>query len=259
MCEIRDLITELVKVQSNIRSLDSLISGLSSEEDSFTVNPNYESAQKIAGFQDAVDDQYCKAREFVKSLCSVIDRMVDGNDIADESRLPDLGEAQADLSAFLRGDIRIHYRTRAVSNEEHIASLIPHRGDLVCAKCNGSFFLMIVLGYTDEICSVFDPTDQDSGMIVVKLRKSEWIPLPRSIPERANPDFEYPIGSSVLSLWHETGHMDWTTEFYPAKVIERPSELLEVGRVYSLSFGDGPDIFVPEQFVLSFPSEWRPS
>jgi hypothetical protein len=116
---------------------------------------------------------------------------------------------------------------------------------------------MIVLGYSDGVCSVFDPTDLESKIDIIKLKESEWILMPTSLPQHTDPEFEYPVGSPVLSLWHDTGRLDWTTEFYPAKVTERPSQLLEHGRVYSLSFGDAADMYVPQQFVLAFPPHWQ--
>jgi hypothetical protein len=140
----------------------------------------------------------------------------------------------------------------------------PHYGHFICARMNGSFLLMIVSSFEHQICSAFDPTNIADGIKLISLVEEDWTPLPTVIPDRPLGRWEHSKDAVVLSLWNETGSDDgWSTEFFTAKVVARPSDRAgESERGYLLNFCESVNErdavrIVPEQFVVGFPNEWK--
>jgi hypothetical protein len=121
---------------------------------------------------------------------------------------------------------------------------------------------MIVVSIQSDICTAVDPMNVNR---VAKLDPKAWRPLATVISEKPRARSELAQKALVLALWNRTGMKgDWTTEFFWATVVRRPSERAEEEvRGYELDFGDFGRaerrnlIVVPEQFVVAVPHGWK--
>ena len=120
----------------------------------------------------------------------------------------------------------------------------------VAVNLDPDYVLCYVAGYDGDDYFICDADADDP--IPIKKEKSMLIQLPTSLPRTKNPKLEYPIGSTVLSLW-PVSEDDWTSAFYPAIVTKLPSK---DGTMYELKFendGTYDKVMVPENFVVAMP------
>lgn len=119
-------------------------------------------------------------------------------------------------------------------------------------ETDGDYALCYVVGYEDGNYKVIDVV-ADPATPITKP-KEDVLPLPTSLALWGPNRPEHPINSVVLALWPE-GANDWTSIFYPAKVVKMPTKRK---RGYGLKFEGDNDhewIYVPEQFVLGLPEK----
>jgi hypothetical protein len=217
---------------------------------------------EIQRVQRMIDQQYTDAQQGVKELMQILDTLLSQSQqsVAPSGSgpaVPSPDEVQAMMHAFFKGNIK----KRSAPIPTYCGCYAwrnpgARYGDFVCAKIRNSYILMIVIQFTNNTCSVFDPTDVDDGVKIVELQKEEWTPLPTVIPEKPLKRWEHGKDSTVLSLWPNGD--EWTTEFYKATVRQQPCERMDnEERGYSLDFGEDTKVIVPEKFVVAFPDIWR--
>lgn len=257
------LIQHLSKLQANLATLDTLVTSLSESEMRFRQHPSVVTAEELETSENSLAEGYRETLEDVNSIHRLIEtmRLTERKPPAPTADLPTIQEVQTLMAQFFKGTLIRHQSgTIAVNCGCHADKMKqPKPGDFVCAHCHGSSILMIVLKFERQVCFVYDPTDIDNGIKVVKLNLDEWAPLPTIIPLNPSPKWEYSKGTKVLSLWRPDVHSEWTTEFYTATVIDRPCDRISddpKSRGYLLDFGEGSRDIVPEQFVVTLPEGW---
>lgn len=247
----------LLQLHKNISTWNQCIESLSSKENEFYQNPSLLLLDSINHLQLQIANlNQTLSKSFANSL-SILDSMIEHEDKHLDAQIPSFSENQVIVNHFFHEYIKkvsmpypLDCGCQAQNNKN------PKKGAFICAKSNRHYILMIVLKFVNNICYAYDPAEHDIN--VIQLKQNEWTPLPTTIPDQANPQYEYPKNSKVLALWTDTND-EWTTEFYNATVILNPSDRggdKSVIRGYYLDFGEGNKQIVPEQFVVSHSEDW---
>lgn len=260
----KDLVTKINEAYSSLSDLNTFIASLAKTEEAFfqSINP---STLEIQGLEKSILDSYDNAQNKVHTLFTVIESLIQIDRIDNgEQNLPTQEEVQNLLITFFKGKIK----TKSAPLPPYCGCLSyklknPAPGSFICHHSDKGNILMTVLSFKNNILSVYDPTDIQSGINIIDLKDGEWVPLPIIIPEKPIARWEYAIGVDVLALWPNEGdELGWTTVFYPAKVRSRPYDQTDNGsdkfvRGYLLDFGEGNQSIVPEQFVVNYPEPWQ--
>ncbi|OHT07851.1 hypothetical protein TRFO_23796 [Tritrichomonas foetus] len=256
-----ELVTNLEMIHKNIKDLNHNIITLSKSEHDFNQNPSLLIIDTIDKQEVTIANSFHSIVKHFKETLLILNSLIneEENQIVNNSlRVPTTGEIQTMLNEFLKGNIKrcsAPYPTNCGCYAQKIKK--PHPGDFICANYNNSFILMIVLKFEKQICYVCDPTTNESKLAIIELKIDDWTPLPTIIPETPISRYEHWRQSEVLALWQENG--EWTTVFYPAKVVKRPSDKPSDDQVrgYTLDFGENMVINVPEQFIVWYPESWQ--
>ncbi|OHT13554.1 hypothetical protein TRFO_03300 [Tritrichomonas foetus] len=261
-----EFIQKLNLLKVSIDQLDSDIKSIAAHELHFQPNKNdYQTkhvVEEIRKINTLIMKQYDISVNSAKDLSQCVDHMLSETKkekpVAQEHQFPTKDEVSAMMQDFFKSKIKtrlspipMYCGCYAFRNKT------PKEGHFVCAHIDGNFILMIVSHFEDGICSVFDPTDFDSEIKIIKLKNDEWTPLPTIIPERPIKRWEHAKDSTVLSLWpNQDG--TWTTAFYKATVKLQPCDRADnEDRGYELDFGDNMVHVVPEKFIVTFPEGWQ--
>lgn len=117
-------------------------------------------------------------------------------------------------------------------------------GDFVAAKFDEDYLLSYIIGFEDDNYIICDADNDNPQKKTVS--RNDFIPLPKSLPDRNIPHAEFASGSKVLALWPNDND-EWTSAFYPAIVTSSASDT-----EYTLQFaGANSPITVKKQFVIS--------
>lgn len=267
MINQNEFIKKLNALKVSIDQLDNDIKAIAVHELHFQPNKNdYQTnhvVNEIKKFNGLIVKQYETSISNAKDLLQFVNHMLQE---ANKEKLVTSSEQQiptkAAIAAIMHDFFTSKIKTKAPPTPVYCGcyafrNKIPKEGHFVCARIDGSFILMIVAHYADGICSVYDPTDENNEIKIIKLKNEDWTPLPTIIPERPIKRWEHPKDSTVLSLW-PTQDGSWTTVFYPATVKLQPCERAEAElRGYELDFGDNQLHIVPEKFVVTYPEQWQ--
>ena len=229
-----ELKTSLETLQRDLDELDGCILKLDESEQEFNSKPSLLMIDSIDKQEIKISTMFHNTSKHFKNVLSILDSLiVDDKNSKDAEyfHVPSMNEAQVIINEFFKGNVKkashpIPFNCGCCADK--IKS--PHPGDFICARCHNSFFLMIVWKFENQICYVFDPTALESGVNIIELHLEDWTPLPTSIPEIPTPSYEYSKSEDVLSLW-KADNTEWTTEFYKAKVLLRPSDKMNENRV----------------------------
>jgi hypothetical protein len=253
----------LRETRINIDSLNHSLKSMESREASIQ-QPTTDIQSRMAEIQRlhrTIDQQYSETQQGIRDLLQLTEAL-----LAQVQQppappggptFPTREDVQQMMNAFFKGGIKkrsapIPTYCGCYAWKNHVVQ----SGHFVCANIRNSYILMIVVHFDNDVCSVFDPTDVDDGIKITDLKKDEWTPLPTVIPEKPLKRWEHGKETTVLSLW--PNGEEWTTEFYKATVRLQPCERPDhEERGYSLDFGDGSTVIVPEKFVVAFPDNWK--
>lgn len=143
-------------------------------------------------------------------------------------------------------------------------------GNIICARSDGKFRLMIVKEWTPQLILAYDMSDStatDGNYKVCELQPEDTTLLPTMIPRKPVARWEHTTRSTVLALPIERDMKSWPTIFEQAIVVSRPCDgHYDEGtgarekRGYLLEFIEGPDTVrrvVPEQFVAYYRENWQ--
>ena len=256
---------KLTETFQSLTELNFAIQNLSQKEQAFYAEFNPRTSD-ILSLGTKIKESYESTINKVRKLQTMVDSMITPETEGKlEASLPSNEEVQNLLTTFFKGKIKTKqspippncgcwaHRTKQ-----------PTKGHFICYRCGKlKYLLMVVLSFKDGVCVAYDPTELSAGTIELKL--DQWNPLPTMIPEKPSSRWEHPKNSMVLALYPRDDDLHWTSEFYPAKVIQRPVDQDKNSsdenyiRGYQLDFGENePDIqIVPEQFVVSYAPDWK--
>ena len=133
-------------------------------------------------------------------------------------------------------------------------------GNVICARHDNKFKLMIVKEWTPQRVTCYDLTQAENGT-VVDVAPDDCTLLPTMIPLKPQSRWEHSQGSTVLALPIESDMKAWPSVFEEAVIVSRPCDDDGSGgrekRGYILEFADGVQRLVPEQFVAYYRENWQ--
>lgn len=254
---LRDIVT-------GINDINALSTEIPKKTDSFTANPNLQTAEDIHSMQAKMESTYKESIDKVDLAISSIEELIrKQSDGHEEQRLPTSEEINSLILNLFKGNPKT--RSPPIPNYcGCYASRLkqPSPNQFICAHLGSMrFVLMIVYKFDDATKKVtaYDPTDQSMPINLIELGNDQWTPLPTIIPEKPLARWEHAKKTDVLALCPSND--GWSTNFYPATVISRPCDQAteypeETTRGYKLDFGDA--IYtVPEQYVVSYVDSWK--
>ena len=265
MTQASEFCTKLGETYRSLNELNIVIENLSRFEQALFADCN-SNPQDIYTLGSKVSECYESTATKIRILQTIVDAMITSEtEDSLEASLPSNEEVQNLLTTFFKGKIK----TKASPIPPNCGcyahrNKTPSKGHFICYKSGKlKYLLMVVLSFKESVTVAYDPTELQAGTI--QLQSNQWNPLPTMIPEKPSSRWEYPKNSMVLALYPRDDELRWTSEFYPAKVIQRPSDLDKNSsdenyvRGYQLDFGENDrDIqLVPEQFVVFYAPDWK--
>ncbi|KAK8889710.1 hypothetical protein M9Y10_034463 [Tritrichomonas musculus] len=262
---INKLIPQIKQTKEKIHSLNEKIKQMAEHESHFLSNQDESQYNEInrtyhlifGGFQDSI--------EAVQQMVNVLKVLRDefNTSPSDELQLPTTEKIKQMLRSFFKGSIKTKASPLPLYCGCYAYKLKDLKeGNFICARIISSdnkphYYLYIVAKYANDICEAYDPEKADTEMKLISLKEGEWTPLPTVIPERPLKRWEHSKDSEVLSLFQEDD--EWTTEFYPAKVLVIPWQRQnEDIRGYELEFeGSSSKHIVPENFIVQYSKMWK--
>jgi hypothetical protein len=260
-----DLCKQMSEAVEDIKQLNTCLMGLGQVEGQWRVTPTSMLAEDLLRCDTNVLNLYDKSIKVVTSLLSAVEKLGDQVTTTDGSpavSLPTPEEARNKLAAFFlskpqtrTSPLPVYTGCRASGRR----SVPP--GQFICARWRDAFCLMIVVTQPSEgVCIAYSPTAQYRGrqqfVEPMQFEGNSWTPLPTVFPEKPQQRWEFARDTQVLALW-KPADGEWTTEFYEAKVVSRPSDRAnEEVRGYLLAFTEFGQAVIPEQYVVADASIW---
>lgn len=202
---------------------------------------------------DIITAQKNQIKNIINHLSSIIAERSTNNPI-ENIIVPTKEELQQKFSEF------IELKLPQVFNPyPHLCGALPWpsdkivpNGTYVCVPCDEQYILAIILCFDPETYT-YKVTDAapESDVEVFSVSADKVIPLPTSLPVRRNKLVTFPHKAHVLALWKD--EIGWTSVFYPAVVVNQPTN----NSNYMLKFdGEFPiSALIPERFVVKAPDD----
>lgn len=255
------------KVQSALNTVNeqnSFIQNLAKKEQQFLLEPIPHAIEDIQKYENHVDQNYDKALSTIADILKEIDSALKQNSSYAQTETAKPLPSRAEVDAMLYSFYKEKIKTKAAPIPTYCGCYANRcktlsYGNFVCARYQNQYLLMIVHQADNDSVECINPKDP-SGVQVVRLPLDQITPLPRLIPEKPLARWEHARQANVLSLW-PLDNGEWTSTFFPAVVVDRPCDRQDANspdnpRGYKLSFSDDQFI-VPEQFVVTFPDQWK--